>query len=162
MSRKTIPEHYVPRSLSKKFKKQQLRELKKSRKMYKKGKYYNRKKIPTYKNKKTSWKTKFYEIYNIPKSKSLSLSKISKITKCDKKAIKEILKKGKGAYYSSGSRPNQTPYSWAYGRLYSSLSGGPAAKYDEKTLSKGCNTSSKSLKLSKNPRKNFTRRRIKI
>ena len=32
---------------------------------------------------------------------------------------KEILDKGKGAFFSSGSRPGQTPQSWAFGRLAS-------------------------------------------
>ena len=31
---------------------------------------------------------------------------------------KKIIAKGAAAYYSSGSRPNQTAQSWAYGRLY--------------------------------------------
>ena len=39
--------------------------------------------------------------------------------------------KGKGAYYSSGSRPNQTAHSWAYGRLASVILGGPARKIDK-------------------------------
>ena len=45
---------------------------------------------------------------------------------------KQILNKGRGAYYSSGSRPNQTPDSWAYARLASVLMGGPARKTDQK------------------------------
>ena len=40
--------------------------------------------------------------------------------------ISTIIKKGQGAYYSSGSRPNQTPHSWGYARLGSSISGGKA------------------------------------
>ena len=35
-----------------------------------------------------------------------------------------------GAYYSSGSRPNQTKHSWAYARLASVLMNGPARNYD--------------------------------
>lgn len=44
--------------------------------------------------------------------------------------INKILSKGRGAYYSSGSRPNQTPSSWAYGRLASVIMNGPARKVD--------------------------------
>jgi hypothetical protein len=47
-----------------------------------------------------------------------------------KKGAMEILNKGKGAYFSSGSRPNQTPYSWAYSRLASVIMNGPARKVD--------------------------------
>ena len=44
---------------------------------------------------------------------------------------KKIIDKGMGAYYSSGSRPNQTPHSWGYGRLGSVILGGPARKVDK-------------------------------
>ena len=37
---------------------------------------------------------------------------IEKATGIPKKAFMEVVKKGKGAYYSSGSRPNQTAGSW--------------------------------------------------
>jgi hypothetical protein len=42
-----------------------------------------------------------------------------------------ILAKGKGAYYSSGSRPNQTPSSWAYARLASVIMNGKARNVDK-------------------------------
>jgi hypothetical protein len=45
--------------------------------------------------------------------------------------VETILRKGKGAYMSSGSRPNQTPSSWAYARLASVLTGGKALKVDK-------------------------------
>ena len=55
--------------------------------------------------------------------------------------VDKILAKGKGAYMSSGSRPNQTPDSWANARLASVLTGGKALKVDKdlvgaKSLSK--------------------------
>lgn len=49
-----------------------------------------------------------------------------------RKGIDKVLKKGRGAYYSSGSRPNQTSTSWAKARLASVIMGGPALKYDSK------------------------------
>tara|TARA_R100000406_G_scaffold90563_1_gene77561 strand:+ start:1204 stop:1599 length:396 start_codon:yes stop_codon:yes gene_type:complete len=42
-----------------------------------------------------------------------------------------ILSKGRGAYFSGGSRPNQTPSSWAYARLASVIMNGPARKTDK-------------------------------
>ena len=39
--------------------------------------------------------------------------------------------KGKGAYYSSGSRPNQTATSWGKARMYSYIMGGPTRKIDQ-------------------------------
>lgn len=44
---------------------------------------------------------------------------------------KKIIEKGMGAYFSSGSRPNQTPMSWALARLASVIVGGPARKSDK-------------------------------
>ena len=45
--------------------------------------------------------------------------------------INKILDKGRGAYYSSGSRPNQTAQSWALARLASVVMNGPARKVDK-------------------------------
>jgi hypothetical protein len=50
----------------------------------------------------------------------------------DKKGIIKVLNKGMGAYYSSGSRPNQTPASWSLARLASVIMGGPARRVDKK------------------------------
>jgi len=44
---------------------------------------------------------------------------------------KKIMDKGFGAYFSGGSRPNQTPMSWALARLASVIVGGPARKVDK-------------------------------
>ena len=41
----TVPKHYVPERLTKKDKKKQKKELQKSRKLYKQGKYYTRRKV---------------------------------------------------------------------------------------------------------------------
>ena len=49
---------------------------------------------------------------------------------------KKIMDKGFGAYFSSGSRPNQTPMSWALARLASVIVGGPARKVDKKIWDK--------------------------
>ena len=45
--------------------------------------------------------------------------------------VDTIIRKGKGAYMTSGSRPNQTPTSWALARLASVLTGGNALKVDK-------------------------------
>lgn len=44
---------------------------------------------------------------------------------------KKIIEKAMGAYFSGGSRPNQTPSSWGYARLASVIVGGPARKIDK-------------------------------
>lgn len=44
--------------------------------------------------------------------------------------INAILKRGRGAYVSSGSRPNQNIHSWSYARLHSVIMNGPARRVD--------------------------------
>ena len=142
-----IPNNYVPKQLTRKDKKKQKRQILKSRRQYKKKKYFTRKKVSSFKSKKSKHILKAEKIYNI---KSLKLnSELSKKTKCSLASLRQIIKKGQGAYYSSGSRPNQTAHSWAYARLASAISGGNASKVDYHILKKGCKSSSKALRLVK-------------
>jgi hypothetical protein len=147
-----IPQNYVPLHLSNKSKEKATIELKRSRRAYKKGKYHTRRKIAGFKSRKTSWASKAIELYDLDKNKPISILELSKKTKCKRSALAKIVKKGQGAYYSAGSRPNQTAHSWGNARLYSAVSGGPAAKVDATILVEGCKPNSKALKLSKNPR----------
>lgn len=158
----SVPQHYVPKHLSKKNKSMLKQELKKSRKMYKRGKYYTRKHIPDYKSKKTSWEKQVRNTYSVPSTHALDIPYLAKRTKCSATALNKIVKKGMGAYYSSGSRPNQTPFSWGKARLYSALSGGPAASVDVSILKEGCAPNSKPLRLARNPRENTKRSLIQL
>jgi hypothetical protein len=155
-----VPEHYVPSSLSSKDFKKQKQELKKSRKLYKKGKYYTRKKVKSYTSKRSPHIKRVEEIYDIDTNSPDILKHLSKKTKCSKQSLEKIISKGMGAYYSSGSRPNQTPHSWGYARLYSAITGGPASAIDHHILEKGCEKNSLALRLSKKPRKNTPRKKI--
>jgi len=157
-----VPQHYVPNYLSMKEKTKQKKELLKSKKAYKNGKYYTRKKVKGYKSNKSKYENRVRKIYNFKKDENITIKKLSNKTHCSEKSLKSIVKKGQGAYYSSGSRPNQTAHSWGYARLYSSITGGPASKYDKHLLKKGCSNKSKTLKLAKNPHKNKTIKNIKI
>ena len=86
----------------------------------------------SFKSKRSGWVKKFEDKYG------------TKIT--DKKFInqniitytgqKKIIDKGKGAYFSSGSRPNQTPTSWGLARLASVILGGEARRIDKKIWDK--------------------------
>ena len=86
----------------------------------------------SFKSKRSGWVKKFEDKYG---------TKIS-----DKKFIhkniisyagqKQIIDKGKGAYFSSGSRPNQTPTSWGLARLASVILGGPSRRIDKKIWEK--------------------------
>ena len=48
-----------------------------------------------------------------------------------KTGIDKILSKGRGAYFSQGSRPNTSPTQWARARLASVIMGGNARKVDK-------------------------------
>jgi len=121
----TLPKKYYS-NLSRKDQKKQLRSLKKSQKLYKKGKYFTRDKLKSFKSKKSSWTQKFHKLY--PEAKTLK--QISEVTGIPRPALSAVKKKGMGAYYSSGSRPNQTAESWGLARMYSYILGGPTRKVD--------------------------------
>ena len=120
-----IPKKYT-RGLSKRDKQRQLKNIKTAKKAYKQNKYIDRPKLKSYKNKTSSWTTKFKNRYG-PITK---LKDIADATGIPKRALMAVLKKGRGAYYSSGSRPNQTAESWGRARMYSYIMGGPTRKYD--------------------------------
>ena len=87
----------------------------------------------SFKSKESTWTQKFNKKYGkeLDKMKGgRSKRNIAKITGIPFKAIDEVFKKGEGAYKSAGSRPNQTPQSWAYARVYSYILGGNARKVD--------------------------------
>ena len=127
--------------------KKQRHSLRKSRKLYKKGKYYQRPKVKTFKSRKSnhlSRARKLYSIKNIKPSKQLSTK-----TKCTEQALEKIVNKGRGAYYSSGSRPNQSAESWGLARLASSITGGNASISDYHILKEGCKPTSRALKMAR-------------
>lgn len=78
-------------------------------------------------NKRSSWVIKFEKKYGTKITDKEFIHK-NIITNTGQK---KILDKGRGAYFSSGSRPNQTPSSWAYSRLASVIMGGSARKIDK-------------------------------
>ena len=132
-----IPIRYLPKVLTQNDKQKQIQMLQKSKQLYKKGKYYTRKQLLSYKTQKSKHivnARKIYNIQNIKPNKELALK-----TGCKLSALRQIVKKGEGAYYSSGSRPNQTPQSWGLARLASSLTSGKAAAVDYDIINKGCN-----------------------
>tara|TARA_B100000427_G_scaffold298974_1_gene280326 strand:+ start:298 stop:732 length:435 start_codon:yes stop_codon:yes gene_type:complete len=126
-TRSKLPKHYTAR-LSRKDKKKQIRSIKRSSKAYQKGKYISRPKLKSYKHKKSSWVTKFEKKYG---EDVKTYKEIEKVTGIPAKALRMVVKKGKGAYYSSGSRPNQTATSWGKARMYSYIMGGPTRKIDQ-------------------------------
>jgi len=150
MANKKVVLRYLPKRLTKKDKKLQYGMLMKSRNMYKKGKYFTRKALTSYKSKPSKHimnAKRLYGVENIGPTDELA-----RATGCSKKALGEIVRKGQGAYYSSGSRPNQTSQSWGIARLASAITSGKAAAVDYSILEKGCKKNSKALTLAKKAR----------
>ena len=148
-----FPMRYLPKHLTKNDKIKQFKMLIKSKRLYKKHKYYTRKMIRSYKNMKSKHilnARKIYNITNILPNKELSLK-----TGCKLEALNKIVKKGEGAYYSSGSRPNQTPQSWGLARLASSITAGKSAAVDYDIIKTGCNHKKKAFILANKSRKKY-------
>lgn len=142
-----VPKRYIPKGLSKKDTKKQKKYLRKSRKMYKKGKYYERPKVKTFKSRKSNHLKRAEKLYNV--EKIAPTKELARKTKCKRSALEKIVNKGRGAYFSSGSRPNQTGESWGLARLASAISGGNASISDYHVLKEGCKSSSKALKMAR-------------
>ncbi len=148
-----VPIRYLPKSLSLKDKKEQSKMLAKSRKLYKRKQYYTRKKVKSFHSKPSKHilnARKTYKINTIVPSKELS-----RATGCSISSLQKIVNKGEGAYFSSGSRPNQTAQSWGLARLASAITSGKAAVVDYKILEKGCDHKKKAFILANKARKMY-------
>jgi len=86
-----------------------------------------RPKVKSFKSRRSSHVVRFKRKYGVAVTDTDFIAKF--ILK--RPGIKGVLSKGRGAYYSGGSRPNQTPDSWAYARLASVILGGKARKVDK-------------------------------
>jgi hypothetical protein len=147
-----ISNNYLPKTMSRKDKEIQRKNILRTRKLYKKGAYINRKSVKSFKSKPSPHIQNAMKLYNIASVKPSR--ELSRKTKCSLKGLKKIVNKGAGAYYASGSRPNQTPLSWGYARLASSITGNKASIVDNHILRDECKPDSLALKLSNKAKKN--------
>lgn len=143
-----INPRYLPKNLSKKDRKKQLVNIRNTMKNYKKGIFVNRPYLASFRSKPSSHVFTAKKKYNV--NTILPNRELSRKTKCSLSSLKKIVNKGEGAYYSSGSRPNQTAQSWGIARLASAITGGNAAKVDKDILQKGCKSDSHVWKNKKN------------
>jgi len=150
---------YLPKRLTKKDKKKQRNMLMKSRRLYKKGKYYTREKVKSFVSKESQHVKNAMKLYKI--NKVVINNELVKKTGCTKKTLNKIVNKGEGAYYSSGSRPNQSPQSWGIARLASAITGGKAAAVDYSILEKGCREKSTALRLAKKAQKQYNQNKTR-
>lgn len=126
---RNIPKRYLPDSLSPADRKKQIKSIFEKK---------DRPKIDK-KPRKSSWTVMFNKKYG-EELKGMkggkSVKNIAKVVGIPEKALKEIFKKGEAAYYSSGSRPNQSASSWAYGRIYAYIMGGEKIRKVEESITK--------------------------
>lgn len=148
-----FPTRYLPSLLTIKDKVKQTQMLRKSQKLYKQGKYYTRKQVPSFKSKPSKHlenARRIYKVHNV-----LPNPELARVTGCSIDALNKIVKKGEGAYFSSGSRPNQTAQSWGYARLASAITGGKSAAVDYKILEEGCNHRGKAYTLAREAKRKY-------
>lgn len=150
---KFINLRYLPKRLSSKDKIKQSKMLIKSKKLYKKGIYYTRKPVNSFHSKTSKHILKARNVYGVDKIGATN--ELAKKSGCSKAALAKIINKGAGAYYSSGSRPNQTAQSWGVARLASALTSGKAGAVDYNILNKGCKPGSKGYKAAQLAKKRY-------
>jgi hypothetical protein len=144
---------YLPKRLTIKDKAKQSKMLVKSKKLYKKGIYYTRKPVSSFKSKTSKHILNARRIYNVDKIGATN--ELARASGCSKSILSKIINKGAGAYYSSGSRPNQTPQSWGVARLASALTAGKAGAVDYDLLVNGCKKGSIGYKMALKARKKY-------
>lgn len=158
--KKFINLRYLPKRLSSKDRKKQKQMLIKSKKLYKKGIFYTRKPVKTFHSKTSKHILKARNVYGVEKIGATN--ELAKKSGCNKSALAKIINKGAGAYYSSGSRPNQTGQSWGIARLASALTSGKAGAIDYNILNEGCKPGSKGYKAAQLARKKYGHGKRKV
>lgn len=121
--KRKIKKSYVPDTLTKSQKAKQIKSIKEKT---------DRPKLDI-KTRRSKWTIKAEKYFGKGKT---SVDDIAKRLKVPKKGLEEIIQKGKSAYYNSGSRPNQTAFSWSQARLYSVLFGGASRAIDRAIVEK--------------------------
>lgn len=131
-----IPRRYLPSQLTRKDRTRQRKGLLQSRRAYLQGRYVGRPHVASFRSHTSPHivaAQRKYGVHSITAS-----AELARKTRCKRSALSAILRKGRGAFYSNGSRPNQTAESWARARLASALTHGKAARVDRAILQRGC------------------------
>ena len=116
--KRKVPRTYVPASLTKEDRKKQVESIVKGKK---------RPKVESFKTKRSSHVVAFEKKYG----KKITDKQFIYKNIISRTGVEKILAKGKAAYFSSGSRPNQNMFSWSNARLASVIMGGPARRVDK-------------------------------
>ena len=153
MPRTSFPIRYLPSALTNADRKTQKKMLLYSKRLYKRNKYYTRKPLKSFHSKTSKHianARKIYNIQNITPNRELARK-----TGCTLSALRKIVNKGAGAYYSSGSRPNQTAESWGLARLASALTAGKSAAVDYDIIRDGCDHRKLAFRLANKSRRKY-------
>jgi len=119
-----LPKKYVPKGLSKADKAKQVASIKKGTDR------------PKLKSAPKTQRSK--HVVDFEKKYGTKITNDSFISKnlLKREGIKQVLSKGRGAYYSAGSRPNTSSQAWARARLASVLLGRKARVVDKNIWNK--------------------------
>lgn len=124
-----IPPRYVPKSLSIPDLKKQLKSIIEKE---------DRPAVSSVKPRKSKWTKKAQDYFKGDTSLNNITTNLSKGDAERKKQItqglKAIIKKGEGAYYSSGSRPGVSATAWGLARMYAVLFGSKPARAVDKDI----------------------------
>jgi hypothetical protein len=130
--RKSIQKRYIPESLT-------LEDLKKQLESIEEG--TERPELKSFKSRPSKWTTMAKSYFG--KDNTAKEDMASALSKGNPRRQREIMKgfdeiydRGMKAYETSGSRPNQTPYSWGQARVYGVLFGSPARNQDKDIVEK--------------------------
>ena len=159
-SRIKVPRRYLPAQLTRQDRRTQATSLRTSRRLYKRGIYRRRPNVASFRSTKSSHIKNAEAMYKVPSIGATDA--LSKATGCSKRALANIINKGAGAYYSSGSRPNQSAQSWGIARLASAITAGKASVIDYAILDKGCTSRSKARLLAQHAKTRKMRKPSKV
>ena len=134
-AKKNIPNAYLPDTLTKADRAILQRAILTSRAAYDENKYVDRPPVASFRSKPSQHVERAKKKYGLESMNDLKT--LSHRTGCSIDSLKKIVQKGQGAYYSSGSRPNQSAKAWGLARLASAVTGGKAKKYDINLLKQG-------------------------
>lgn len=127
------PHRKYLKGLSKQDAERHEQHMKRRKQQYRRGRFVNT--VPTlgsYRHEKSRHVKDFRRLYGISTRDKESIAKSTGVSPA-KQA--RILARGRAAWATSGSRPGQSPSSWAYARLASALLGRKACAVDRHILS---------------------------
>jgi len=127
-----IPTKYLPKSLTQKDRAIQYESIREQR---------IRPKVSSFTSRPSKWTRMARNFFGDNNTSKIDMAKILSMGNKEKekelfKGMDLIVKKGEKAYFTSGSRPNQTPQSWGMARLFSVLFGGPSRNIDKDIVKK--------------------------